>query len=145
MPLARSGSATKDPHFRRSSPKGAPVASGLLKETTKGFSLECTAVGNLAGGLCQFSYSEALNLASESGPESNWNVAVEGGVGLQVSKGSLKRSQPQGPHPVPRYNPNSNPESFPLLTEWRWHRATHEGGDSGGLEAEGSSEPGRQP
>lgn len=41
--------------------------------------------------------------------------------------------------------PPSNPDPFPLLAEWWWQCATHEGGDSRSLQAEGSPEPGRQP
>lgn len=52
-------------------------------------------VGNLAGGLCHQSYRESLNLASESGPESNWD-RDRGGGGL-VSRS--QRAPWRGPSP----------------------------------------------
>lgn len=82
-------------------PRKAPAAPGLLKETTKELSLgSCWEPGWEAPvPLLQGGLNPGLG-------EWTWVLArdVEAGrsKGLQFSKGPLKRTQPQRPHPAPR-------------------------------------------
>lgn len=146
VPLARSRSATRDTCFRSGSPRRSPAVPGLFKEITKEFSLRsCWEPGwGPLSPLLQRGLKPGLRV---------WR-SRESWTGMW-SQGRVSRSQRahQG-GPSPRgstwylgvlYDPTSNPNSVSLPTEWRWQRATHEGGDCGGFSAEGGSGPGRQP
>ena len=90
-------------------------------------------LGIWLGGPRPFSCKEALNLASESGPEPWTGTWSREGL----SRGTTVPRVPVGSH--------LQPHPVPLPAERRRQCATHEGGDSRGFAAEGGPGPGQQP